>query len=398
MPSEEPTRGPPRQRPAWWPDDEPWPPAEWRGPPWWGRRGGPGGWHGTGGPPWRGGPWRGGLARRFGCFVLLLATLLVSSGTLVLWLLGSLLGVVGADSPLLDLARAAGLVVLVAGVVALVLGIRLARGVGPPLGDLVEAAQRVEAGDYSVRVPVALRGPAELRDLGRAFNTMTARLELDEDQRRRLLADVSHELRTPLAVIQGNLEALVDGVYPADDAHLAPILDESRVLSRLIEDLRTLSLAEAGALSLHRESTDLGVLAGEVARSFAPQADRAGVSIDVAVADDVPLLEVDPVRIREVLANLVANALRYATAGGTVRLTARSATGRVELEVVDDGPGIPPDLLPTVFDRFAKSADSRGSGLGLAIARAIVIAHGGTFEASSEPGAGTNIRIELPSG
>jgi signal transduction histidine kinase len=336
------------------------------------------------------------MARRFGCFVLLLASLLVSSGVLVLWLLGSLLGIVGAEGGLADLARAAGLVVLVAGAAALVTGIRLVRGVAPPLADLVDAAGRVEAGDYAVRVPESTRGPSELRDLGRAFNTMTARLALDEDQRRRLLADVSHELRTPLAVIQGNLEGLIDGIYPADEAHLAPILDETRVLARLIEDLRTLSLAEAGTLALHREPTDLAVLAQDVASSFGPGAGAAGIRLDVAVPEDVPLLDVDPIRIREVIANLVANAVRYVPSGGSVRIAARSVPNGVEVEVVDDGPGIPPELLPTVFDRFAKSTESRGSGLGLAIARAIVVAHGGSIAAVPGDGPGTTIRFSLP--
>ena len=374
----------PRRRPPWWPEDEPWPPTEWRGgPPWWGRRG-------------HGGPWRGGMARRFGCLVLLLASLLVSSAVIVLWLLATLLGVIEGEGGFSHIARGAGIFVLLAGGVALIVGIRLARGVGPPLADLVEAAGRVETGNYAVRVPEAIGGPSELRALGRAFNTMTARLEHDEERRRRLLADVSHELRTPLAVIQGNLEGLIDGIYPADEAHLGPILEETRVMARLIEDLRTLSLAEAGTLTLHREPTDLSVLAADVAGSFRPATETAAIRLVTAVAEDVPLVEVDPIRIREVLANLVANAVRHVPAGGTIRIAGRVASGGVELEVVDDGPGIPPELLPTVFDRFAKSAESRGSGLGLAIARAIVEAHGGSIEVVPRDRAGTTIRFSLP--
>jgi signal transduction histidine kinase len=201
------------------------------------------------------------MARRFGCFVLLLSLVFVSVGVIGLWIIGTLLGFVAGGGALTDLARAAVVVILVAGGIAILLGIRLARGVGPPLDALVQAAGRVQRGDYTARVPEVTRGPRELRDLVRAFNTMTERLELDETQRRRLLADVSHELRTPLAVIQGNAEAIVDGVYPADAEHLGTILEETRVLSRLIEDLRTLSLAEAGTLTLHREPTDLDVLA-----------------------------------------------------------------------------------------------------------------------------------------
>jgi signal transduction histidine kinase len=337
------------------------------------------------------------MARRFGCFVLLLSLVFVSIGVIGLWIIGSLLGLVAGDGALTDLARAAVIVILVAGGAAILFGIRLARGVGPPLDALVEATGRVEHGDYTARVPEVTRGPRELRHLVRAFNTMTSRLEADEAQRRRLLADVSHELRTPLAVIQGNAEAIMDGVYPADAEHLGTILEETRVLSRLIEDLRTLSLAEAGTLTLHREPTDLSILAAEVGRSF-EQLAGSSAHIEIDVPDDLPLLDVDPIRLREVLANLVANALRYVGSGGTVRIGGRATTTEVELEVADDGPGISADLLPTVFDRFAKAPESRGSGLGLAIARAIVEAHAGRISAESAPGVGTTIRIVLPSG
>jgi two-component system sensor histidine kinase BaeS len=332
--------------------------------------------------------------------------LVVSVGVLVLWLLTTLLGLAGQDGELATLARGAGLVVLVVGLVAIAVAIRLVRSIAPPLGDLVDAAGRVEAGDYAVRVPEVRRGPGELRGLGRAFNTMTARLEADEAQRRRLLADVSHELRTPLAVVKGNLEALIDGVYPADEAHLGPILEETRVIERLIGDLRTLSLAEAGTLALHPESTDVGVLIADVIDGFRPRAQEQGVEIRLDASNDLPLVELDPIRIREVVSNLVDNALRYAGAGGLISLTARElqastpaaseAAPALEIAVTDDGPGIAPGLLPTVFDRFAKTAESRGSGLGLAIARAIVEAHGGTISASSTSGSGTTMRVSLP--
>ena len=390
----------PDNRPPWWPEGEPWPPARW-GPPWWA---GPG-------MRMRRGPWRGprrGLARRFGCLIVLLSVLVVSIGVLVLWLLTTLLGLGGREGELAMLARGAGLVVLVVGVFAIGVAIHLARSIGPPLGDLVEAAGRVEAGDYAVRVPEARRGPGELRGLGRAFNTMTARLEADEAQRRRLLADVSHELRTPLAVVKGNLEALIDGVYPADEAHLGPILEEARVIERLIGDLRTLSLAEAGTLALHPESTDVGVLIADVIDGFRRRAEEQDVELRLDAADDLPLVELDPIRIREVISNLVDNALRYSGAGGLISVDARevpadaqagtdaSPAPTLEILVSDDGPGIALELLPTVFDRFAKTAESRGSGLGLAIARAIVEAHGGTIAASSTPGSGTTMRVSLP--
>src|SRR6185295_2114973 len=186
-----------------------------------------------------------------------------------------------------------------------------------PLGDLIDAAENVEAGNYSVRVRA--RGPRELRSLASAFNSMSGRLESSERERRRLLADVTHELRTPLTIMQGNLEALLDGVYPADPAHLEPILDETRVLSRLVDDLRTLSMAEAGALALHRETTDIGELVDDSVASFQTQADSAGIALTAETDGELPQIEVDPLRIREVLMNLLSNALRFTPRGGTVR-------------------------------------------------------------------------------
>jgi len=263
-----------------------------------------------------------------------------------------------------------------------------------PLGDLIDAAENVEAGNYSVRVRA--RGPRELRSLASAFNSMSGRLESSERERRRLLADVTHELRTPLTIMQGNLEALLDGVYPADPAHLEPILDETRVLSRLVDDLRTLSLAEAGALTLHREPTDVGQLLTDSVASFRVQADSAGVELATVVDGVLPQLEIDPVRMREVLSNLLSNALRYTPRGGTVRVGASLSDGTVRISVRDSGPGIAAEALPHIFDRFYKSDESRGAGLGLAIAKSLVAAHGGEIEAKSAPGQGTEIRFTLP--
>jgi len=317
---------------------------------------------------------------------------------LAVWLVATLFGIGGADPGFGAPLRLGVLLVLLVGLAALSYGIRLVRGIGPPLGELVDAAGRVEARDYAVRVPDDQRGPSELRHLGRAFNTMTARLESDDAGRRRLLADVGHELRTPLAVIQGHLEAMLDGVYPADEAHLRPILDETRVMARLVEDLRTVSLAEAGSLPLHREPTDVAIVAAEVARSFQPRGEAAHVHVLAETPDDLPLVDLDPIRIREVVANLVDNAIRYAGSGGTVRITATEDRGSIVVEVADTGAGIDAELLPSVFDRFSKSAESRGSGLGLAIARAIVEAHGGRISADSPASGGTRIRFEIPIG
>jgi signal transduction histidine kinase len=271
---------------------------------------------------------------------------------------------------------------------------RAVRRAAAPVGELIEASGRVEAGDFSTRVPE--RGPREVRHLARAFNSMSARLEEIEQQRQSSLADVSHELRTPLAVIQGNIEALLDGVYPADAEHLEPILEATRDLERLIEDLRTLSLAEAKRLVLHREPTDLATLLPDVVAGYRNQAEQAGVQLIVSVADAVPVMDVDPARIREVVANLLANALRHTPSGGSVDLAARLTGNEVEVTVRDTGSGIEPAELDRIFERFYRSPDSPGSGLGLSIARDLVQAHGGTITASSEAGRGTTIRFTLP--
>ena len=341
-----------------------------------------------------------GYRRGFGCLVVLFATFVVSIGVVVLSVIGGIFGLGSADGPLATLARPASLVVLIVGILALAMSVRVARRVGRPLSELVDAAGRIEAADYSVRVTESPRGGSDLRGLSRAFNAMAERLEAEDATRRRLLADVSHELRTPLAVIQGNLEALLDGVYPPDAAHIGPILEETRVLERLIDDLRTLSLAESGALPLHRELTDPDVLLDDVASAHRARAAASGVTVAIGAGADVPPIDLDPVRIRQVLTNLVDNALRVMPDGGTITLAAATDAQALTLTVADDGPGIPADLLPNVFERFAKSATSRGSGLGLAIARAIVEAHGGRIGARSDaapaPGHGTTITITLP--
>ena len=278
-------------------------------------------------------------------------------------------------------------------ILVIVLAVRAGRRFASPVADVMEAADRVAAGDYEARVEE--RGPREVRRLGRSFNEMAERLGTNELRRRRLLADVAHELRTPLSVIQANLEALLDGLYPIDEAHLRPVLEETKTMSRLLTDLQTLSTAEAGALTLHREPTAPEHLLQAVVRSFAAQAEGAGVRLEIQTDDDLPTIDVDPVRIGEVLANLVANALRHTPAGGEVTVAARSIDDGLELSVVDTGPGIDAERLPHVFDRFSRAPDSPGAGLGLAIAKSLVEAHGGAIRADSGPG-GTTIAFVLP--
>ena len=335
-----------------------------------------------------------------GLLALTLLVLTVGGCTLAFWLSAVALGMVsGVPHGWWGIPRGPGppALVILAGLVLFFITLRAVRRVTAPVGELMEGVERVAEGDYATRV--AEHGTRDARALARAFNRMVTRLQSSETERRGLLADVTHELRTPLTVIQGNLEALLDGVYPADAEHLAPILDETQVLSRLIDDLRTLALAESGSLTLYREPTDLGVLAGETAAAFRAQAEAAGVTLTVDVSDDLPLMNVDPVRLREVLTNLTANALRYTPAGGRVTLRGRiaggEAPGGVVLEVADNGAGISAEALPHIFDRFYKSDELRGTGLGLAIAKNLVAAHGGEIGVRSTVGEGTVMTVRL---
>jgi len=360
----------PREVPPWWPSTESWPPS---GPP--SMRA----WH----------KMRGRFFWRIGALLAVLSILACGGFATLFWLLG----VIDAPHAIPYAARPFRIIPFVFILAGLILAARALRRAASPVGDVMEATTRVAEGDYTVRV--VERGPREVRALAHAFNSMVARLQAHDEQRRSLLADVTHELRTPLTVVQGNLEGLLDGIYPRDDAHLEPILEETRVLSRLIDDLRTLTLAESGALKLQKEPTDLAMLASETVASFQAQADAAGLELDADVGPGL-VLEVDPARIRQVLENLIANALRYTPRGGAIRVQGSIQGAHATLSVSDTGAGIPPGDLPHIFDRFYKSRDSRGTGLGLAIAKNLVLAHGGEISAQSELGKGTTIHLTLP--
>ena len=227
---------------------------------------------------------------------------------------------------------------------------------------------------------------------------MTQRLEAVDSQRRSFLADVAHELRTPLTVIQGRLEAMIDGVDPRDDEQLERVLNQAQTLDRVVEDLRTAALAETGSLRLELEPVDLAELVAETARDFRPEAEARGVVLHADAADAALTAHVDPIRIRQVLVNLLTNALRHTPAGGEIRLTAarEAAADAARIDVADTGRGIAPELADTLFERFTKSSESPGVGLGLAIARDIAHAHGGTIAAPRRNGPGALIRVTLP--
>lgn len=278
------------------------------------------------------------------------------------------------------------------GVIAFLVLARFGRPRYFPVGKLVDAASKLAGGDYSVRVPEVEGGP--MRQVVRSFNGMAEKLERSAEQRRRLLADLGHELRTPLTVMQGELEAMADGVHPIDRSQLEMLLDETKLMARLVDDLRILSLTEAGELRLEKETIDAGTLLEDAIAPYRPAAARAEVEMR-SVADPGAVVA-DPFRMREVLANLITNAIRHTPAGGTVELKAANSEIGWLFSVRDTGTGIPPETLAHVFDRFVKGGDSRGTGLGLSIARDLVRAHGGDMTASSRDGLGTTIEFTIP--
>jgi signal transduction histidine kinase len=363
----------PHGRPPWWPENEPWPPQ-----------------------PRYAGRMRGRFFRRMGCFFLIFFVFMLGMGTLFVWLVLQLLRLLQVPAQTYGWVIPLSVLLFIFGLAFLGWAGRGLRRLSMPVGDLLEASDRVAGGDYSVRVREA--GPQEVRSLVQAFNSMAERLQTADEQRRSLLADVTHELRTPLTVIQGNLEGMLDGLYPSDPARLGSLLEETRVLSRRIDDLRTLALVESGAFQLYKEPTDLVSLLNETVAAFQDQADSARVGLQVVAEPGLPLLDLDAERMRQALSNLVGNALRYTPADGVVCLTARLEADQVVLEVQDDGPGISAQDLPHVFDRFYKAHDSGGMGLGLSITKQLVEAHGGEIAALSQPGEGTTIRIRLPAG
>ena len=288
---------------------------------------------------------------------------------------------------------------LVAGVVGILLVLLLSRRMLGSIGNLTTAARRLGRGDLSSRVPV--RGNDEVAELGHAFNNMADALEDSERQRRAMVSDVAHELRTPLANIQGHIEAMQDGLMQPNAENLDTVHRQTLHLNDLISDLRLLAETEARELSLSMEPAAIGEIVNDAVGSFRPHAASASIRISTEIGDGLPAVSVDRLRIRQVLGNLLDNAIRHTPAGGVVTVAAGHHGGGVRVEVADTGSGIPPDALPHVFDRLYRADPSRdratgGSGLGLTIARQLVEAHGGTIWAESEPGQGSRFGFDLP--
>ncbi|GAB4450657.1 MAG: ATP-binding protein [Chloroflexi bacterium OHK40] len=283
--------------------------------------------------------------------------------------------------------------------VALPLSLLLARLITRPVRDLTTAARAIAEGKLRQEVPVRSRD--ELGMLAAQFNVMSARLDRANELRRRMTADIAHDLRTPLTVIAGYLEALRDESLRPTPKRFATMYDETQVLLRLVQDLHTLSLADAGELPLKLQPVAPRRLLERVATAYQHTASQAGIAIELDAEDGLPDLRLDIEQTVRALGNLMSNALRHTPTGGRVTLTARLTNDGVALEVADTGPGIPPEHLPNIFERFYRADSSRshtagGSGLGLAIVRSIVEAHGGQVRASSVPGHGATFTITLP--
>ncbi len=357
-------------------------------------------------------------------------------GTLIVTTLDAVSSATPAGEFLSSVNRSILLAGLVGGGIALILGVLLFLHLTAPIRQLTTAARAIAAGHLGHRVPV--RSQDELGELSQAFNTMAESLARAKEQRRQMVADIAHELRTPLSIIQGNLEAMLDDVLPLDARQVASVHEEALLLGRLVDDLRLLSLAEAGQLKLERTETDPGDLIHRVVERMRPQAQMKGVTLEVDLPSALPHLLIDTARINQVIGNLVSNALRYTPAGGRVSVSA-SVSGRqgegetrrggdkethdsqvfthakgplvspcLLVTVQDTGAGIAPEDLPRVFDRFYRADRSRsrasgGSGLGLAIVKHLVEAHGGQvwvespiFGRTGEPGYGTRCSFSLP--
>ncbi len=286
-----------------------------------------------------------------------------------------------------------------AGAAGVLLVLVFSRRVLRSIANLTAAARKLGGGDLSSRVPV--RGNDEVAELGHAFNNMADALEDSERQRRAMVSDVAHELRTPLANIQGHIEAMQDGLMQPNAENLDTVHQQTLHLNHLISDLRLLAETEARELSLNMETVSIGELVIDAVGSFRPHADSASIRISAEIDDGLPAVSVDRLRIRQVLGNLLDNAIRHTPPGGVVTVTAEHHDGGIRVEVANTGSGIPPDALPHVFDRLYRADPSRdratgGSGLGLTIARQLVEAHGGTIWAESEPGAGSCFGFDLP--
>jgi signal transduction histidine kinase len=295
--------------------------------------------------------------------------------------------------------RSVLLAALLAGASSLFLGTLLFRRITKPLSELEHAARTVGTGKLAARVPV--KSKDEIGMVAEAFNQMTGRLEKQQNLRKQMVADIAHDLRTPLSVMQGTVEAMQDGVLKANQKELKGLHTEIRRLTRLVEDLRTLSLADEGQLRLDMTSVDVASIVEQVIQSQTAKVNGLNVTMQSEIAPHLAPVNADEDRLVEVLANLLDNALRYTPPGGTVTVSAAQEASQIVTRVRDTGPGIPEEDLPFVFERFwrgdkSRNRESGGSGMGLAIVRQLVELQGGTITVESPKGEGTVFTIRLP--
>jgi len=288
---------------------------------------------------------------------------------------------------------------LLAIAVAFLFTFLLSRRMLAPVKALTETAKQLGQGDFSQRVQIKDKG--EVGELAQAFNSMASDLERAEQMKRNMVADIAHELRTPLSNIRGYLEAVRDGIKRPDTDTIHSLEEEASLLSRLVNDLQELSLAEAGQLTLVRQEEDVATLVRQVVSAVEGRVSAKGLSLTVELPDDLPTVNIDSHRIGQVLRNLLENAIAHTGAGGTITVAARQREDCVEVDVIDTGEGIPPEDLPYIFERFYRVDKSRaratgGSGLGLTIAKRFIEAHGGSIEAYSEPDKGSTFTFTLP--
>lgn len=290
--------------------------------------------------------------------------------------------------------------ILFSSLIGIGVGIWFSRSISAPIARLAQAAQRIGSGDLNHRVNVV--GSQEITDLAQSFNKMATDLQQAEQLRRNLMADVSHELNTPLTVLEGHLRAALDHVYELDEAEIANLYGQTRHLILLVKDLRELAQAESQQLPLNKQTTDLVMLIDETLQMFEPVAEEKEVKITSALGDNLPTVTVDTLRVRQVLDNLIANALRHTPQGGQITIRAITTPDGVQLIVQDNGEGISPEHLPHVFDRFyrtdrSRSRETGGTGLGLAVVKALVELHGGQVQVESQGlGQGASFIITLP--
>ena len=299
-----------------------------------------------------------------------------------------------------QIPKQVGRFVIVGAIIGTVAGLLISQALTAPLRNLAEAARGINFQNLDSKVEV--KGTDEIKDVAVAFNGMVERLEEAEHLRRNLLADVAHELRTPVTVIQGNLRAILDDVYPLEKEEVARLFEQTRHLTRLIDDLRELAHAEASQLSLNLTEVDVTALVKETAASFKPIAKSQHIDLHAELLGRLPIIQADEARLRQSIHNLVDNALRHTPENGRILLQVEHVADAVEIRVQDSGQGMNSEQLGRVFDRFyradpSRSRESGGSGLGLAIVQAIARAHGGGVTAVSPGlGEGSTFTIELP--